>query len=78
MFIELQFQKICGNIMTRASRTSWFDSQLEDACLFGTTASCSLIKLLILMSCTYVGSDGLAFLRGLPNLTSLAEVDKNI
>lgn len=46
-------------------------SQLKDACLSATTASCPLIESLILMSCPSVGSDGLLSLRRLPNLTSL-------
>ncbi|KAK9055317.1 hypothetical protein SSX86_026399 [Deinandra increscens subsp. villosa] len=48
-----------------------FCSQLQDDCLSATTASCPLIESLILMSCTSVGSDGLVYLRWLPNLTSL-------
>ncbi|KAB2024586.1 hypothetical protein ES319_D06G096500v1 [Gossypium barbadense] len=48
-----------------------FCSQLKDDCLSATTASCSLIKSLILMSCPSIGSDGLYSLRWLPNLTTL-------
>ncbi|MBA0839027.1 hypothetical protein Goarm_004801, partial [Gossypium armourianum] len=48
-----------------------FCSQLKDDCLSATTASCSLIKSLILMSCPSIGSDGLYSLLWLPNLTTL-------
>ncbi|XWS26471.1 hypothetical protein CRYUN_Cryun26dG0035300 [Craigia yunnanensis] len=48
-----------------------FCSQLKDDCLSATTASCSLIESLILMSCPSIGSDGLYSLRWLPNLTTL-------
>ncbi|KAH1056879.1 hypothetical protein J1N35_034944 [Gossypium stocksii] len=48
-----------------------FCTQLKDDCLSATTASCSLIKSLILMSCPSIGSDGLYSLRWLPNLTTL-------
>lgn len=46
-------------------------SQLRDDCLSATTASCSKIKSLILMSCPSVGSDGLYSLSSLPHLTVL-------
>ncbi|XVF35268.1 hypothetical protein REPUB_Repub18cG0131000 [Reevesia pubescens] len=48
-----------------------FCSQLKDDCLSATTASCSLIESLILMSCPSIGSDGLYSLHWLPNLTTL-------
>ncbi|XP_022750044.1 F-box/LRR-repeat protein 15-like isoform X2 [Durio zibethinus] len=48
-----------------------FCSQLKDDCLSATTASCSLIESLILMSCPSIGSEGLYTLRWLPNLTTL-------
>ncbi|XP_022732553.1 F-box/LRR-repeat protein 15-like isoform X2 [Durio zibethinus] len=48
-----------------------FCCQLKDDCLSATTASCSLIVSLILMSCPSIGSDGLYALRWLPNLTTL-------
>ncbi|TYJ29802.1 hypothetical protein E1A91_A06G091200v1 [Gossypium mustelinum] len=48
-----------------------FCSQLKDDCLSATTASCSLIKSLILMSSPSIGSDGLYSLCWLPNLTTL-------
>ncbi|KAF5468651.1 hypothetical protein F2P56_012790 [Juglans regia] len=48
-----------------------FCSQLKDDCLSATSASCSLIESLILMSCPSIGSDGLYSLRCLPHLTLL-------
>ncbi|RYR05982.1 hypothetical protein Ahy_B06g085793 isoform D [Arachis hypogaea] len=48
-----------------------FCSQLTDACLSATTASCSLIESLILMSCPSIGLRGLRSLQFLPNLTLL-------
>ena len=46
-----------------------FCSLLNDDCLAAATAACPSIKLLVLMSCTSVGLEGLLALRRLSNLT---------
>ncbi|GMG99167.1 hypothetical protein Nepgr_001007 [Nepenthes gracilis] len=48
-----------------------FCSQLKDDCLSATASSCLLIESLILMSCSSIGSDGLASLSRLKNLIYL-------
>jgi len=48
-----------------------FCSLLNDDCLAAATAACPSIELLVLMSCTSIGPEGLLALRRLSNLTLL-------
>jgi hypothetical protein len=48
-----------------------FCSLLNDDCLAAATVACPSIKLLVLMSCTSIGPEGLLALRRLSNLTLL-------
>ncbi|KAF4352566.1 hypothetical protein F8388_014497 [Cannabis sativa] len=76
--MELLELKGCGvlseasiNCPLLTSLDASFCSQLKDDCLSATTASCSKIVSLILMSCPSVGSDGLYSLSSLQHLTVL-------
>ncbi|KAL5559537.1 hypothetical protein UlMin_035748 [Ulmus minor] len=76
--MELLELKGCGvlseasiNCPLLTSLDASFCSQLKDDCLSATTASCSKIESLILMSCPSVGSDGLYSLSCLSHLTVL-------
>ncbi|PON73101.1 F-box domain containing protein [Parasponia andersonii] len=76
--MELLELKGCGvlseasiNCPLLTSLDASFCSQLKDDCLSATTASCSKIESLILMSCPSIGSDGLYSLSCLQHLIVL-------